>query len=146
LKELVIGFQLEDYNTHSPELALADSDEWHITTAFILRSKCTISTFYATLIGSMALGEILQYMPDIEQLHLTTIRGWTKIFEWLSGAEPGAHTTQPREPPLRRLNELTVYFWDDEDIDLGELHNMVAHRTTGPNNLGPKILHIEPLQ
>ena len=126
-------------------LALSDSDEWEITTAFILRSKCELSAFSATDFESMALREILPYMPDIEQLHLNSIGGWAKIFEWLSGTEPRAHTTQPREPPLRRLDELSISFWTLEESDLVALQNMIAHLTVGPSNLGLNTLHIESL-
>ena len=144
LKELCIIFQLEvAANTNSPELALANSYEWGITTGFILRSKCELSSFTATDIGSMALKEVLAYMPDIEQLHLTSIRGWANIFEWLSGTESRANTAQQREPRLRRLDKLAIAFWTLKDSDLVALQNMIAHRTI--SILGPKILRIEAL-
>jgi len=142
LKELCIIFQLEvAANTHPLELALANSYEWGITTAFILRSKCELSSFTAADIGSMALKKVLAYMPDIEQLHLTSIRGWANIFEWLSGTESRANTAQPR---LRRLDKLTIAFRTLlKDSDLVSLQNMIAHRTI--SILGPKILRIEAL-
>ncbi|KAF8343739.1 hypothetical protein F5887DRAFT_1206408 [Amanita rubescens] len=131
LKSLEISFQ---YN-YVTDLAL---EETRSTISFILRSKCPLSTFSAKKMESIPLIMVLSYMPDIEDLYLHDILHFSRLFEWLAGAEPSGVAFKPRELQLQCLNELTLFPSKFDRADLASLEDMISRRTM-------KVLHIKTL-
>ncbi|KAF8330945.1 hypothetical protein F5887DRAFT_1178443 [Amanita rubescens] len=153
LKVLKIDF----WHVNSQDIGL-QQDMARITIDFLLRSDCKLSVLSATFIGSLALREVLSYVPDLERLSLHRTRLLSEVVEWLAGSRSGtAGAAQSRELPLPRLNMLWLNSYENKYLlhtsaetihphtYLEALYNMVSHRNP-PGTVrdpSPKNLYLQ---
>ncbi|KAF8330537.1 hypothetical protein F5887DRAFT_1287177 [Amanita rubescens] len=95
LKKLEIEFEESDPNNARK------------TIDFLLRSNCELSVLSLKHLALRAHKEVLLHTPDLEELILAHDEFLVEVVKWLAGSTTDA--AQPREPPLRNLNSLSLY-------------------------------------